>query len=367
MGERKESRVKMVLPVRVYGTNSEGKPYSILAHTLDFSRSGARLGGIVRQLQVGETVTLDFKNRRAQFAVRWMGVPGTRSEQQAGVQALQPEKLLWLEVPPEGYTDDVELARRRSTQTEPREAVLDRPQEVTDCAPTTVNTTAIENSADDVAPGQVEEEPPTRTLVESLLSIVDRVGDGQPVEASENDKPVRVNGSGGEHTPDSAISAIEDRIAAEAGSLDGALDLIAAGAQRLLNGTGAAIALPDNNEMVCRASAGRAPRVGVRFRADAGLTAEAVSGNRIVTCNNTLSDPRVDAEVWRKIGIRSAISAPIVLSQGATAVLEVFAPDANAFDAAHVRVVEALATLVHRIVARSSQLEARAAPPDPTP
>lgn len=114
MGERKENRVKMILPAHLTGKDSEGKPYSLLVHTLDFSRLGARLGGIRQPLRVGETVTLEYKRSRAQFAIRWVGMPGTRSEQQVGVESLEPGIYLWLDVPDQKYTDDVDESRRRT-------------------------------------------------------------------------------------------------------------------------------------------------------------------------------------------------------------------------------------------------------------
>jgi hypothetical protein len=327
MGGRKEYRVKSVLPARVYGTDSDGKSYSILAHTLDFSRTGARLGGIVRPLQVGETITLDYKHRRAQFVVRWVGLPGTPSDRQVGVESLQPEKLLWLEVPEEDYTDDVEVSRRRASVA------------TSEAQSTASSITPAADSDAKAGPLAVEDAMPTGTLVESLFSIVDRVGDAQRGEEGDTQSPSGV------------VAAIGERITAEAVPLDAALELIAASAQRLLNGSGAAIALPDNDELVCRASAGRAPKIGVRFRADAGLAREVVTKGCIVTCDNTLRDPRVNADIWQKVGIGSAISAPIILSQGTTAILEVFAARSNAFSVAHAALLQELTDLVRRVVA----------------
>jgi putative methionine-R-sulfoxide reductase with GAF domain len=318
VGERKEDRVKMILPVHLSGKDSEGAPYSLLVHTLDFSRLGARLGGIRQPLRVGETVTLEYKHKRAQFAVRWVGMPGTRTEQQVGVELLGPENFLLLDVKEQKYTDDVNSSHRRAKIKDPLPAVT--------------------------AAG---------TLVQELPSIVDRNGrELQPgVDGGEQESR---HGSLDTSNQDSVIIALEQRIAAEGLPLDTALGLIAENAQRLLNGSGVAIALPENDEMVCRASAGRAPGIGVQFRAETGLTGEAVRSGRVVTCHDTLCDPRVDSEVWRKAGIRSAVSVPIPLSEGGTGVLEVFAAQSNAFTSAHGILLEHLSALVHRLVASAS-------------
>jgi putative methionine-R-sulfoxide reductase with GAF domain len=321
MGERKEDRVKMILPVRLTGKDSEGEPYSLLVHTLDFSRLGARLGGIRQPLRVGETVTLEYKRRRAHFAIRWVGKPGTRSEQQVGVESLEPGNFLWLDVPNQNYTDNVDPWSHR---------------------------TNIEDPAPATAAAEM--------VVQEVVLTVDRINgqDSEPSvlggEQAGRDSALDTSNQ------DRIISALERRIAVETLSLSAALELVAENARRLLNGTGAAIALPQNNEMVCRASAGRAPRIGVQFRVETGLTGEAVRSGRVVTCHDTLTDPRVDTEVWRKVGIQSAVSVPIPLSEGGTGVLEVFAAQSNAFTSAHGIVLEHLSALVHRLVATTTRI-----------
>ncbi|MGB9103338.1 MAG: GAF domain-containing protein [Terriglobales bacterium] len=319
MGERKENRVKMILPVHLTGKGSEGEPYSLLVHTLDFSRLGARLGGIRQPMRVGETVTLEYKRRRAHFAVRWVGKPGTRSEQQVGVESLERVNFLWLDVPDQKYIDDVDPSSRRSNTKDPVPAAA--------------------------AVG---------TLVQELVSTVDRISGQESEPQVLGGEQAGSDSSFDTCDQDSAIVALEERIAAETLPLGAALDLVAENARRLLNGSGAAIALPENDEMVCRASAGRAPGIGVQFRAETGLTGEAVRSGRVVTCHNTLCDPRVDSDVWRKVGIRSAVSAPIPLSKGGSGVLEVFAAQANAFTSAHGILLEALSGLVGRLVATST-------------
>ena len=318
MGERKENRIKMVLPVQLSGNDSEGMPYSLLVHTLDYSRLGARLGGIRRPLRLGETVTLQYKRNRAQFAVRWVGLPGTRSEQQVGVELLEPDIVFWLGVPEEQYTDDVDPSRRRAS-----------------------------------IPDPVPEPAAAGKLVQELLLTVDRVN-GESRPEAEDCKQDSRTGSLDASNQDSIIITLEQRITANSLALSDALDLVAENAQRLLNGSGAAIALPENGRMVCRASAGRAPGIGVQFRIENGLTGEAVRTGRVATCQDTLSDPRVETEVWRKVGLRSAVSVPVPLKDGGTGVLEVFATQPNAFTSVHGIQLEALSGLISRVVASST-------------
>ncbi len=357
MGERKERREKMILPVHLSGNDSEGRPYSLLVHTLDFSRLGVRLGGIRQRLRVGETVTLEYKHRRAQFAIRWVGLSGTRTEQQAGAQSLEPENFLWLEIPDQEYQDHVELWRRRPNFRGPvTPAATEGPRKDTDsAAAASSSTTPDEDGVSNAVSGTPANEAAAATLVEELLSTVDRVSGRESQPQVLSGEQAARDGSLDTSNQDSVIIALEQRIAAEALPVDVALDLVAENARRLLNSSGAAIALPENDEMVCRASAGRAPGIGVQFLAEAGLTGEAVRSGRVVTCHDTLCDPRVDSDVWRKVGIRSAVSVPIPLSEGGTGVLEVFAAQSNAFTSAHGILLEALSGLVGRVVAATSR------------
>jgi hypothetical protein len=347
----------MILPVRLSGNDSEGRPYSLLVHTLDFSRSGALLGGIRQPLQVGETVTLEYKHRRAQFAIRWVGVPGTRTEQQAGVQLLEPGDFLWLDIPDQEYQDHVELWRRHPKFRDPAtQAATEGPRKDTDSAAAAASsTTPDEDGVSNAVSGTPANEAAAATLVEEPHSTVDRVSGQESQPQVLGSEQAAIDGSLDTSNQDSVIIALEQRIAAKALPVDVALDLVAENARRLLNGSGAAIALPENDEMVCRASAGRAPGIGVQFRAEAGLTGEAVRSGRVVTCHDTLCDPRVDAEVWRMVGIRSAVSAPIPLAEGGTGVLEVFAAQSNAFTSAHGILLKTLSGLIGRVVATTSR------------
>ena len=92
--KRRRNRKKAVLPVRVSGNDNSGNAYSDLVHTLDITESGARLGGLRHNLEVGTLVTLQYKQHRASFRVVWTeAVPG-HNEHRVGLQALDT-KSLW--------------------------------------------------------------------------------------------------------------------------------------------------------------------------------------------------------------------------------------------------------------------------------
>jgi len=92
---RRTSRTKAVLPVRIKGTDSSGKPFEDLAHTLDVTPTGVRLGSVRRELSQEDEVTLFFRQRKMQFRVVWTKKMKGTSEFQVGLQALTQEKEAW--------------------------------------------------------------------------------------------------------------------------------------------------------------------------------------------------------------------------------------------------------------------------------
>jgi len=93
--KRRGSRTKAVLPVRIKGKDSAGKPFEELAHTLDVTASGVRLGSIRRELSEQDEVTIFFRQRKMQFRVVWTKKMKGTSEFQVGLQAATQEKEAW--------------------------------------------------------------------------------------------------------------------------------------------------------------------------------------------------------------------------------------------------------------------------------
>src|SRR5256886_16692675 len=86
MGQRKNSRTKMVLPLRLWGTDSNGNPFVQLAHTLDVSPRGARLAGFRAAVSIGDIVVLQYRLLKSQFRLASIGCPGAAKIDQIGVE-----------------------------------------------------------------------------------------------------------------------------------------------------------------------------------------------------------------------------------------------------------------------------------------
>ncbi len=121
MGRRRINRTKMVLPVRVWGMNNLGKPFTQLAHTLDITATGARLSGFHSQLNLDDVVGIQYRHRKARFRVAWVGRPKAGGETLVGVHCLEQEKNIWgLELGEREQRDEYEPATRPSDRSHER-------------------------------------------------------------------------------------------------------------------------------------------------------------------------------------------------------------------------------------------------------
>lgn len=115
-------------------------------------------------------------------------------------------------------------------------------------------------------------------------------------------------------------------------ALEIVLNEIVEQARLAIGGTGAAIALVRNEEMVCRASSGvNAPEIGVRLNSEFGLTAECVRTRQVQRCDDAQADLRADAEASRSLGVRSVVIVPVIHKGNLVGVLEVFSSRPAAF------------------------------------
>ncbi len=111
MGKRRYQRIKTVLPVRMFGVDGIGKPFAEVAHTLDVSHSGVRLGGVTAAPDVGSVVSLQCHHRKCQFSVAWVGRPGSSRNKQIGLLNLEPDRdIFGVRLKNETIVDDFVLS-----------------------------------------------------------------------------------------------------------------------------------------------------------------------------------------------------------------------------------------------------------------
>jgi hypothetical protein len=95
MGTRREPRTEVALPVRIFGTDVDGRVFSENVVTVDISRSGAKLKGIQTRIKPGEIIGITHGTLKSRFHVTWVGQPGTPRAGQIGVINVSPEKSIW--------------------------------------------------------------------------------------------------------------------------------------------------------------------------------------------------------------------------------------------------------------------------------
>jgi putative methionine-R-sulfoxide reductase with GAF domain len=133
--------------------------------------------------------------------------------------------------------------------------------------------------------------------------------------------------------------------------LNAALQLLAERAQYITGASGAAIALREHGEMVCRASAGSsAPELGAHLQVNSGLSGESVRKRQILRCDDTEIDARVNRESCRALGIASVMVMPLVREQEVNGVFELFSGKAYAFEERDVAALERMAEMIQTAV-----------------
>lgn len=155
--------------------------------------------------------------------------------------------------------------------------------------------------------------------------------------------------------PRKEAAAEEDSIAGgppgngsfEGHELGAALQLLVERAQYITGATGAALALSQGEEMVCRASAGSSgPAVGARLQVRSGLSGESIARKQLLRCDNAETDPRVNLETCRQLGIASIVVLPLLTrNREVRGVFELFSDHAYAFEERDLIALERMADL----------------------
>ena len=181
----------------------------------------------------------------------------------------------------------------------------------------------------------------------------------------------------------SAASAVQNEAESLGSNLEAVLALVASRARSLLRASGAAVALEEKKDkkledkkpeekapdtMTCRASSGAsAPPVGVTLQVGSGFSGECVRNGKLLRCDDTETDERVDRQTCRALGIRSIIAVPVRVRERVVGLLEVFSAQANVFTENDSTVLQRLAETIQTAIIRSARVHDSPAPPPPAP
>ena len=166
---------------------------------------------------------------------------------------------------------------------------------------------------------------------------------------------------------DSVLGNPAQRSALQEPELEAALQLLVERAQYITGATGAALALPQAGEMVCRASAGScAPAVGARLQVRSGLTGESIVRRQLLRCDNAENDPRVNLEACQALGIASIVVLPLLRRNGEVrGLFELFSDHPYAFEERDLIALERMADLTLTALDLAEQRHGSVPPPPP--
>jgi hypothetical protein len=98
MEKRPESRVAVDIPVRIWGMDSDGKPFFQNAMATNLSSEGALLSRIHHSIKHGEIIGIQYGDKKGRFEVKWVKAVGVPKTFEAGVQLLVGQLVPWAEV-----------------------------------------------------------------------------------------------------------------------------------------------------------------------------------------------------------------------------------------------------------------------------
>jgi hypothetical protein len=119
--------------------------------------------------------------------------------------------------------------------------------------------------------------------------------------------------------------------------------------------SGAAIALARDD---------KAPDLGVRLNTRSGVSDACIRSKEFQRCDDTETDPRVDAAASRELDVRSILAVPVLDGETLLGVFEVLSPQPNAFGEGDIHALKALS---QRIVDLRHAADSPASTPEPDP
>jgi putative methionine-R-sulfoxide reductase with GAF domain len=158
------------------------------------------------------------------------------------------------------------------------------------------------------------------------------------------------------------LTAVQREVGSLGANLAAALQLIAARTQTLVRASGAALALAEEDPdfMICRASSGPdAPPVGAKLQVGDGFSGECVRTGKLLRCDDTETDLRVNRKSCCDLGIRSILATPVRDGEKVIGLLEIFSPQPNSFTENDGTILQRLAETVLAAVNHKSRSEDR--------
>lgn len=143
------------------------------------------------------------------------------------------------------------------------------------------------------------------------------------------------------------IIAVQTRVARLGMDFDAIISHVARETQALAGADGAVVELVEGDEMVYRAVTGIASHLhGLRLKRGSSLSGLCVANARVMKCEDSETDERVDRGACREVGLRSMLVMPLIHDGEAVGVLKVMWAAPAAFTDADTRILQYMAELI---------------------
>lgn len=143
--------------------------------------------------------------------------------------------------------------------------------------------------------------------------------------------------------------------------LEGVMAVVAERTQDLTGASGAVVEMLEGDEMVYRTATGTASgSQGLRLSKHASLSGASVRVRETLRCADVDTDPRVDREACRRVGVRSMIVAPLFHDEDAVGVLKVISREPDAFYDTDVVVLELMTGVIAAAIYHASRTSSEA-------
>ncbi len=97
---RIEPRTPLQLPIRIWGLDAKGSPYTQSAVASSISFNGALVSGIQIRLRPGDLIGIQHQDKQARYRVVWARDSGGEQKNQAAVQRIEGCECPWSELLP---------------------------------------------------------------------------------------------------------------------------------------------------------------------------------------------------------------------------------------------------------------------------
>lgn len=153
-----------------------------------------------------------------------------------------------------------------------------------------------------------------------------------------------------------AIISTQYEIATVGMDLDKVLELAVSRARTLLQAEGTIIEMMDGDELHYRSASGSAAEhLGLRLKINSSFSGLCLRERRLLMCDDTENDPRVNAEACRKVGVASMIVAPLMKGNQVVGVFKAYSSKKNAFNESQTNTLQLLVGLITEALSRAQE------------